>query len=283
MDGQETIHTVIGPMANSLQDVELAMQVIADAKPWFLDPKCAPIPWQDVEVPQRLCIGVMWDDGVVQPQPPIQRALNEAVAKLENAGHQILNWKPLLQKDIVEVWESLFVSDGGQDIRIELERSGEPALPRIQRILDRAHPLSAFETWQLQQRKLIIQKAYLDRWNATLEQSTTGRAMDLILTAAKPTVATTHDKAPVYVGYAAFVNLLDYPSVVIPITQVDPEIDEQVVLSRQAWNMDDEQNYAAYDPLVMRGMPVGLQLVGRRLHEESLLADAKQVIQCLAI
>jgi len=45
--------------------------------------------------------------------------------------------------------ETLFVSDGGQDIKIELERSGEPVLPRIQRILDRAAPLSTFETWQV--------------------------------------------------------------------------------------------------------------------------------------
>ncbi|KAK4937001.1 Fatty-acid amide hydrolase 2 [Elasticomyces elasticus] len=282
MDGQETIHTVIGPMANSLQDLELAMQVIANAKPWLLDPKCAPIPWQNVEMPQKLCIGVMWDDGIVQPQPPIQRALKEVVEKLEKSGHEIIKWEPLLQKDIVNVWETLFVSDGGQDIKIELERSGEPVLPRIQRILDRAAPLSTFETWQLQQRKLIIQKEYLDRWNATVEQSSTGRPMDLILTAAKPTIATEHDKAPVYVGYAAFVNLMDYPSVVIPATQVDPEVDEPKLSTREAWNPDDEQNYAAYDPVVMKGMPVGLQFVGRRLHEENLLACAKIVEKALS-
>jgi len=106
MDGQETIHTVIGPMANSLQDLELAMQVIANAKPWLLDPKCAPIPWQNVEMPQKLCIGVMWDDGIVQPQPPIQRALKEVVEKLQESGHQIIKWEPVLQKDIVNVWVS---------------------------------------------------------------------------------------------------------------------------------------------------------------------------------
>ncbi|EXJ80451.1 hypothetical protein A1O1_08596 [Capronia coronata CBS 617.96] len=281
MEGQETIHTVIGPMANSLQDIELAMRVVADAKPWLLDPKCAPIPWRDVEVPRKLCVGVMWDDGIVQPQPPIQRALKHVVESLEKAGHQIINWEPMLQKDIVNVWETLFVSDGGQDITIELGRSGEPVLPRIQRILDKAHPLSTFETWQLQQRKSAIQKAYLDRWNATLQQSMTGRPMDLILTAAKPTIATTHDQAPVYVGYAGFVNLLDYPSVVIPVTEVDPEIDAPKSSTRQAWNLDDEQNYAAYDPVVMKGMPVGLQLVGRRLHEENLLAGARQVLESL--
>ncbi|KAI1612707.1 acetamidase [Exophiala viscosa] len=281
MDGQETIHTVIGPMANSLQDLELAMRVVANSNPWLLDPKCAPIPWQDAEAPKKLCIGVMWDDGIVRPQPPIQRALKEVVEKLEKSGHQIIKWDPLLQKDIVNVWETLFVSDGGQDITIELEKSGEPVLPRIQRILDRAAPLSTFETWQLQQRKLVIQKEYLDRWNTTVERSTTGRPMDLILTAAKPTVATEHDKAPVYVGYAAFVNLMDYPSVVLPITQVDPDVDEPKTSAREHWNSDDEQNYAAYDPVVMKGMPVGLQFVGRRLHEENLLACAKVVEESL--
>ena len=68
----------------------------------------------------------------------------------------------------------------------------------------------------------------------------------------------------------------------IPITQVDPEIDAPKLSARQAWNKDDEQNYAAYDVLVMKGMPVGLQLVGRRLHEESLLAGAKRVLESLS-
>jgi len=85
-----------------------------------------------------------------------------------------------------------------------------------------------------------------------------------------------------YVGYAAFVNLMDYPSVVIPATKVDPEIDEPKLSARGAWNPDDEQNYAAYDPVVMKGMPVGLQFVGRRLHEENLLACAKIVEKALS-
>jgi Asp-tRNA(Asn)/Glu-tRNA(Gln) amidotransferase A subunit family amidase len=41
-----------------------------------------------------LTIGVMTDDGVVRPHPPISRVLKEVVAKLEAAGHEIVPWTP---------------------------------------------------------------------------------------------------------------------------------------------------------------------------------------------
>jgi amidase len=44
--------------------------------------------WQDVVVPEKVVIGVMYWDEVVKPHPPIQRALKEVVEKLRRKGQE---------------------------------------------------------------------------------------------------------------------------------------------------------------------------------------------------
>lgn len=76
--------------------------------------------------------------------------------------------------------------------------------------------------------------------------------------------------------YCTLVNLLDYPSIAIPVTissaTLDPADKEFVSLSG---NPMDKKTFDIYDPEVYDGAFVGLQLVGRRLHEERLLALAE--------
>lgn len=82
---------VAGPMANTLSTVEYFMKSLLGSNPWNVDPGCIPIPWRDevAAVPDRkLRLGVVYDDGVVKPQPPINRLLREAVEKLKKAGHE---------------------------------------------------------------------------------------------------------------------------------------------------------------------------------------------------
>jgi len=63
--GQETIHSINGPLARSLDEVELFASTVIGAEPWKVDPKCLPIPWRIVEERAKLRIGVLWDDSMV--------------------------------------------------------------------------------------------------------------------------------------------------------------------------------------------------------------------------
>lgn len=54
-----------------------------------------------------LVIGVIYDDGVVKVHPPIERTLKEAVEKLKNAGHEIVEWLPEGHQDCVEIMVSI--------------------------------------------------------------------------------------------------------------------------------------------------------------------------------
>ncbi|CAL00523.1 uncharacterized protein An16g07500 [Aspergillus niger] len=82
---------VAGPMARSLSSIEHFMQSLLDSNPWNIDPGCIPIPWRKelaAKPTGKLRLGIVYDDGVVKPQPPIARAMREVAKKLKEAGHE---------------------------------------------------------------------------------------------------------------------------------------------------------------------------------------------------
>jgi amidase len=80
-------------MARSLSTIEYFMQNLLDSNPWNLDPGCIPIPWrEELAAPPppnwKLKLGIVYDDGVVRPQPPVMRAMRETARRLKDAGHE---------------------------------------------------------------------------------------------------------------------------------------------------------------------------------------------------
>jgi amidase len=95
-------------MSADLSSIELFGSVVTNSQPWIRDPKCIPIPWRKVEPKQKLRLGVMWDDGMVRPTPPVRRALQETVEKLRRAGHEIVDWAPTGHKEANDLLVSSF-------------------------------------------------------------------------------------------------------------------------------------------------------------------------------
>ena len=81
-------------------------------------------------------------------------------------------------------------------------------------------------------------------------------------------------------GYTNVANLLDYTSVVFPVTKADQDIDvidhDYVPL-----NGPDRDNWEAYNPETYYRAPVGLQVMGQRLKKERKLAVAETIICAL--
>jgi len=74
-----------------------------------VEPSIVEIPWkQDLAegkgIPPKLCFGVLLDDGVVAPHPPILNALKRTTDALIKAGHEVIPWEPL---DHQEAWDLL--------------------------------------------------------------------------------------------------------------------------------------------------------------------------------
>lgn len=81
-------------MTVSVDGLKIFMKAVADAKPWNRDPIALRLPWNENAYAladhgngNKLCFGMMWDDGVCRPQAPYTRAMEMTKKALEAAGH----------------------------------------------------------------------------------------------------------------------------------------------------------------------------------------------------
>lgn len=274
MPGQEAVQSVNGPLTQTLADLEFYSKTVVDAGPWRFDPRCLPIPWRSVALPQKLKIAVMYDDGMALPTPPVTRALKHAVARLESAGHEIMTWSSKDQAEGQKLLNRMFVADGGKAIKRELDRTGEPMRPEMM-MYEVAKELSAFEYWQLHVDRQAFQKKYLDRW--------LGEGIDAILCPTTPYSSVENGKFE-HVGYTGVFNVLDYSCISFPTgITADKSIDVALGESYKPLTDLDKGIQANYNPEVVHGAPVSLQIVAQRLEEEKCVAMCKEVLGAIGI
>lgn len=72
--------------------------------------------------------------------------------------------------------------------------------------------------------KRDMQKEYMEFWNSTANLTRTGRPVDAVISPIGPFAAARPNKH-LSVGYSVWANLLDYSSVVVPITNCDKNLD----------------------------------------------------------
>lgn len=93
--GQESIKGAIGPLASQcIEDLELFQRAVIDQEPWEVETSLVPLPWKRVEPTKDITVGIMWDDGIVRPHPPVIRGLEYAKEKLVAAGIKVVDWEP---------------------------------------------------------------------------------------------------------------------------------------------------------------------------------------------
>jgi amidase len=272
MAGQEAVGSVHGPMARSVADLKLFAQSVVEAGPWLKDPKCIEIPWRPVVLPERLKIAVLWHDGVVQPTPPVARALREVAKRLMARGHEVVEWDAKGHATATELLGKFFLADGGKSIRKILEEADEPFRPEM-KAYETATELGVYELWQLQRQRTDLSKMYLDKWAAS-------NGVDAILLPTTPYAALKNGDFK-YVGYTGVYNILDYSAVSFPTgLHVDKELDVVPADFKPLSDLD-ETTAKDYDAAAVHGMPISLQLTGRRLQEEKILEVADRVVKDL--
>ncbi|CAF4719151.1 unnamed protein product, partial [Rotaria sp. Silwood2] len=111
----QSILGTIGPLARAREDINLFMKIILDTEPWRTEPSLVPIPWRTITLDStNLTVAVMWDDGVVQPHPPIIRALHETVEQLKTAGIRVIDWEPVDHQKSWDLISALYFCNGAQ-------------------------------------------------------------------------------------------------------------------------------------------------------------------------
>ncbi|KAF8306772.1 amidase [Clavulina sp. PMI_390] len=275
--GQEAVGSVNGPMSSSLAALSLyASVVVNDHQPWFQDPKSIPIPWRPTTLPETLCIGVMKHDGVVRPHPPVERAMDLTVDALKKAGHEIIEFEPYETEKGSEFLASFLAADGATATRRVIETSGEPWVFGLLSYRDTTYHPSTYELWQIQAARTEYMKGALDNWMNTKEKTTSGREIDFILCPTTPYASCPHHTFE-YVGYTGVYNILDWSAATIPVLRASPTLDVRTPEydAYKPLSTLDERIWKSYEPKKFSGGPVSLQLVGRRLEEEKVLAGCK--------
>ncbi|KAF6756371.1 amidase signature domain-containing protein [Ephemerocybe angulata] len=272
MKGLEGIPIVSAPMASTLDDLSE-----------FWKRVCVPLPWRSLNLQdegRKLKWGIMWDDGSIPPTPACRRALSTVAAALRKQGHEVVDFHP---PDVVaglQTGYKLLLADGGHQVASPLQ-SGESlvgpavgllALFNLPRIVKKAagtmHPRTLLED-----REAIVER---DEYRARWHEKWISEGLDFVLT--KATLMS--------VGYTFLFSLLDYTAGVFPVTKVDKDVDAlpadfESTAEFKSLNSVAKGAYSVYDAQKMHGLPLGVQIVGRRMEEEKVLEGMKVAVAAL--
>ncbi|KAF3934163.1 Acetamidase [Dactylellina cionopaga] len=311
MSGQEGVLAVYSPMARTLEDLIYFWRSYFEMKPWTYDHHTHPIPWREEEFEAgrsgKLRFAVLRDDGVVNPSPACARALSTVVDTLRSAGEEVV------ELDVSEVpspYETLKLAsillnnDGGKTYEsfftswFEYNDAGVAKMSRwfktpwlikklyvwwvryVQKDEMWAGLLDTHWRAQTTQEQWVLvskREEHRGAWHSFLNE----RGIDILLTVPNATPAVPEDGMSTAIaacGYTFMFNLLDYSAGVLPVTKVDPAKDQLP----GNFNLNKLNGIARgamvhYDATKMAGLPVGVQIVGRRLEEEKVLGVMERI------
>ncbi|KAL9091463.1 MAG: hypothetical protein Q9165_004849 [Trypethelium subeluteriae] len=269
-DGQGAgVGFVVGPLGRCVEDVGMVVREVLGWEPWRWDPDVVEMGWRgevfegvrrralEGKGEERLCFGVLMDDGVVRPQPPARRAIEMVVKAVEALGHRVVEWKPPDHRKAISL------------------QTGEPAPATLAGTFGNS-PTTPSSVRDVQSHNIATRTYradYLTYWRSTASLTGTGRPVDAIIAPTSPYASPLLGKMR-YVGYTAAYNLLDYSVCVIPVTKAEKDVDKYED-GYEALGEQDRVCFEEYDAEAIDGAPVGLQIIGGRLQEEKVLALAE--------
>ncbi|TFK38849.1 amidase signature domain-containing protein [Crucibulum laeve] len=299
LEGQDSILSVLGPLSNSIGGIKSFVKGVVSQQPWLKDPLAVRKRWSEEEYQliehgsgEQLCFGILWDDEVIKPHPPIFRALQETKKALIEAGHKVIDWKPLKHGEIYTVARDIWGAGATEDYNVTSAPTGEPVImsmsPEAEKIVANADTpsfrrppdgISAYELWQVQKKKRDLRQEYVDYWQASVELTGTGRPVDAVISPSAPFVAPPHG-LNTYANYTMIWNVLDYPALVIPVSKVDQTLDTKQS-AHTFYGTEDQANYDLYEPETFKNAPISIQVVARTLEEEAVIAMSEIVDKAL--
>ena len=157
---------------------------------------------------------------VIDWTPPSHSEAFDILVRLSTHARPLdANEKPSSQFQV-------FTADGGSDIHKTLSLAGEPPVPELEMSYGKkaTDAFTITDHWALQVRKRDYQQRYLEYWQSTAARSQTGRVVDAVILPVAPSASVRPGQGR-YFGYTAVANVLDYPSVTVPVAKVDKNAD----------------------------------------------------------
>ncbi|KZT20929.1 amidase signature enzyme [Neolentinus lepideus HHB14362 ss-1] len=300
LPGQEGVVAVFSPMARTLEDLEYFWKAIMSMKPWEYDHHVVELPWRPVDLSEKkVKFGVMLSDGLVTPSPACKRALDTVVRTLQSNDYQVITINPprpyegyeigaqLVGDSCAMAWSYIMTGESNDPGMAQAKAMWN--LPRWMKrlygfylryvrgddlyahVVENWHPKTAQEYFATVARR----EAYRAKWFEFWQES----GVDFILTVPNAMPAVPHGgmkDAFTNCGYTFLWNVLEYTAGVLPVTHVDRTLDA-LSPGFKTVNTIEKGAYKHYDADKMHGLPIGVEVVGKRLEEEKVLEGMKLI------
>ncbi|EXL67486.1 hypothetical protein FOPG_16400 [Fusarium oxysporum f. sp. conglutinans race 2 54008] len=283
--GCGSIVGTLGPFARSLRDLECFCKAYSSSSPWiediFLFPSdiLSPAIGRQLDPSASLRVGILFDDGVVSPLPPIRRVMDKVRSRLRcKASVQVKTFTPWDHAKAWRIVASNYFEDTSADIRKTCYAGSKS--------------LEHFTEWILNEREtsdsqagstLQTQRATRDAFRRLYAAHWRRADVDVIVSPVTPSTAPPLGTSR-YWGYSAIWNLLQYTAVAIPAAALVGEGNGAQDLAKEVYepkNETEAQIYRQYSAATSERMPVGIQVVAPRLHESLVMAAARIIEEAL--
>ncbi|KAG8798930.1 hypothetical protein FRC17_007284 [Serendipita sp. 399] len=302
--GFDAIKMTAGPMGRSVGDVKRLSQVLFSSISANTYEGLAPVPFRDVELPTRLKIGYYFEDGWVRTSPANRRAVQETVEALKGAGHELVEFELPYGPKSIQLFAGLTSGDGYRTLQ---SPCGDDPIEKNLFLITLGPKLFG---WVRNSAAWIIETVIGDRlfgqtlrrskhstvaeyWQNSKEMGEMNKEFyesvwekyefDAIVAPGMCCPALPHGAtrrlSPLANG-TFYYNVIDSPVGAIPVTRVDPEKD----CLPDDWSAKGKQVGSSilgtglygpggiYNVEKMKGLPVGIQVVGRHWEDEKVLA-----------
>ncbi len=280
-----------GPMARSVADLVLAMEVLAAPGLERVDARIPPVPWPDpasVRI-EGLRVAMFDDDGFWSASPALRRATQEAGAALRLRGAVVDHITPLEPEMAAKVYFSFMMADGFAwaapqlagnpvDGRIKMARQIakipnqlKPPMAGLLRLLRQRHLAGTIMT----SRRMAVKEywrlaADRNRWRDAFLATLDARRYDAILCPPHALPALFHGGSKLLfdtTSYSVRFNVLGMPAGVVAATRVR-EGEE----SDRGFSLDIVERAARKTEKGTVGLPVGVQVAARQWRDDIVLA-----------
>ncbi len=276
-----------GPMTNTLRDMDLFVSVVKAANPHLEDPRVVPFPWTGLNTPpvnkdRPLKVGIMFNDGHIQPQPPVAKALVWAKEQLEKAApgkFEVKEFKPFQAEKAMKLLRKAYWPDGGKAVKAHLATTGEPMFSLTEWVIKDAEKDTDSTSTEV-----LAERVARDDFRIAFSAHWESQDVDVLICPVFVGTACEHDTA-FYWNYTGYFNYVDYPGAVVPTPlkalkkgQEEYAPEHQTVLSeedkhvRELWAKGDFED-----------APVCLQVVARKYYDNELFAALAQLKEPLQL
>ncbi|HEV2565875.1 MAG TPA: amidase [Microvirga sp.] len=234
---------VAGPMTRTVRDAALMMQSLA--RPDMRDPMSLPyqdLPWLDLDIDVKgLRIGVMMQAGIGMTLDPEVRAAVESAAKtFAEAGSLVEEMPPFITRAMLDGLDDFWRQRAWTDIAPLSDEERGMILPYILQWAEGGKDLTGAEVYGGMNQMMVMRHAAVA---AT-------RRFDFVISPVAPCVA--------------------YPAeLASPIH--NPEEPFEHIGYTVAFNMSDQPAASVNAGFTKAGLPIGLQIVGRRFDDVGVL------------